>query len=81
MFVCVCVCEGRIRLQQGMQTKGKESEKEIQPQLFPLGLVAMATKAFSAERGTNIRKSERYTHRERERDGGIEILSLSAHIR
>lgn len=38
---------------------GNESEKEIQPQLFPLGLVAIATEAFSAERETDIRKSER----------------------
>lgn len=42
--------------------EGKESEETIQPQLFPLGLVVMATEAFSAERGTNKeekKKSER----------------------
>lgn len=59
-------------MQQGNETmeggKKRESEREIQPQLYPLGLVAMATEAFSAERGTNIRKSVRDTHRDRERE-------------
>lgn len=39
--------------------EGKESEETIQPQLFPLGSVVMATEAFSAERGTNKEKTER----------------------
>lgn len=51
----------------------KEGMREIQPQLFPLGLVVMATEAFSSERGTN--KEWRDTGRWRE--GGRERENMA----
>lgn len=76
MCVGVCVCaQGKHWIATRQEIKeGKESEKEIQPQLFPLGLVAMATEAFSAECQTNIKKSERDAHREAERDNMAAVI-------
>lgn len=65
--VCVCVCARDCN--NASDKGGKESKEEIQPQLFPLGLVVMATEAFSYERGTT-RKRERDGQTEGEKEDG-----------
>lgn len=60
------------------------SEKEMQPQLFPLGLVAMATEAFSA-RTWDKHKEElergRDAQRNREREGDNAALRYRQDLR